>query len=233
MDLKGDIEMTKKPDGKLSERELTPQNKGADRVARLKVFKDGDVSKLGLDGPDEASFAHLRDAVGSRDRDFFNGLVSQLGTAGSQDREPDERTINFMLSVVKGIEPRDQLEAMLGTQMAAVHVATMDAAAHLAQAENILERDSAERAFNKLTRTFSAQMETLKRYRTGGEQKVTVSVSEGGQAIVGNVTQASRQTAPDKAATSPPALNDARVVPMPILQEPECAQVRQRRKSNR
>ena len=35
-------------------------------------------------------------------------------------------------------------------------------------------------------------MEALKRYRAGGEQKVTVqhvSVSEGGQAIVGNVTQ--------------------------------------------
>ena len=230
MDLKGDTEMTKKPDGKLSERELTPHNKGADRVARLKVFKDGDVSKLRLEGPDEA---HLMDAVGSKDRDFINGLVSQLGTAGSQDREPDERTINFMLSVVKGIEPRDQLEAMLGTQMAAVHVATMDTAARLAQAENILERDSAERAFNKLTRTFVAQIEALKCYRTGGEQNVTVSVSEGGQAIVGNVTQASRQTAPDKAATSPPALNDARVVPMPILQEPECAQVRQRRKSDR
>jgi hypothetical protein len=34
-------------------------------------------------------------------------------------------------------------------------------------------------------------METLKRYRTGGEQKVTVqhvNVNDGGQAIVGNVT---------------------------------------------
>ena len=39
--------------------------------------------------------------------------------------------------------------------------------------------------------TYATQMEALKRYRTGGEQKVTVqhvSVSEGGQAIVGNVT---------------------------------------------
>jgi hypothetical protein len=34
-------------------------------------------------------------------------------------------------------------------------------------------------------------METLKRYRTGGEQKVTVqhvTVNDGGQAIVGTVT---------------------------------------------
>ena len=77
-------------------------------------------------------------------------------------------------------------------------------------------------------------METLKRYRTGSEQKVTVSVSEGGQAIVGNVTQASRETAPDKAATSPLALTNQRMVSMPILQETESeqVQVREQRKSD-
>jgi hypothetical protein len=32
------------------------------------------------------------------------------------------------------------------------------------------QQDSAERAFNKLARTFAAQVETLKRYRGGGEQ---------------------------------------------------------------
>jgi hypothetical protein len=84
--------------------------------------------------------------------------------------------------------------------MAAVHMATMTLAGRLAQVENIPQQDSAERAFNKLTRTFATQMEALKRYRTGGEQKVTVqhvSVSEGGQAIVGNVTRAARETARD------------------------------------
>ena len=36
------------------------------------------------------------------------------------------------------------------------------------------QQDSAEHALNKLARTFAVQLETLKRYRTGGEQKVTV-----------------------------------------------------------
>ena len=43
---------------------------------------------------------------------------------------------------------------------------------------------SAERAFNKLARTFATQVEALKRYRTGGEQTVRVehvTVNEGGQ----------------------------------------------------
>jgi hypothetical protein len=95
-----------------------------------------------------------------------------------------------MLSVVKGIEPRGQVEAMLAAQMAAVHMASMTFARRLAHVENIPQQDSASNAFNKLTRTFAAQMEALKRYRSGGEQKMTIQhvhVAEGGQAIVGNV----------------------------------------------
>ncbi len=41
-----------------------------------------------------------------------------------------------------------------------------------------------------LTGTYTSQMEALRKYRNGGEQKVTVehvNVHEGGQAIVGNV----------------------------------------------
>ena len=69
----------------------------------------------------------------------------------------EQQTINFMLSVVKRIEPRDQLEAMSAAQMAAVHQADRVSAARLAQSKNILERDSAERAFTKLTRTFAGR----------------------------------------------------------------------------
>jgi hypothetical protein len=41
-----------------------------------------------------------------------------------------------------------------------------------------------------------------------------VSVSEGGQAIVGNVTQAASKTASEKPANETPALTDARQAPM-------------------
>jgi hypothetical protein len=47
-------------------------------------------------------------------------------------------------------------------------------------------------------RTYATQMEALSRYRTGGEPKVTVqhvSVGEGGQAILGKVTQVPGETA--------------------------------------
>ena len=97
-------------------------------------------------------------------------------------------------------------------------------------------------AFNKLTRTFAMQMEALKRYRSGAEQKVTlqhVSVAEGGQAIVGNVTQAPRENGQEKAvqekaATPPPTLPDTNVVPMPSMDKSkEHDPLSVRRKSNK
>ncbi len=189
----------------------------------VKVSNGAKESAISINHPDRlVGHLLLAEALGTLDHDFITGLLSQLANAGSQGRAVDEKALNFLLSVIKGIKPRDQLEAMLAAQMAVVHVASMTFARRLANVEAIVQQDSAERALNKLTRTFTTQLEALKRYRTGGEQKVTVqhvSVSEGGQAIVGNVTQAARVTAPEKT----PALTHA---PKPsILGEAERAPV--------
>jgi hypothetical protein len=137
--------------------------------------------------------------------DFLNGFLAQLANVGTKGRVVDESELNFMLAVVKGIEPRDQVEAMLAAQMAAIHNATMTFARRLNHVENIPQQDSAERAFNKLARTFAAQVEALKRYRSAGEQTVRVehvTVNEGGQAIVGSVTHGGRRTPQKMEATS-------------------------------
>jgi hypothetical protein len=158
----------------------------------LKVVKSGEAMSLDVDHPDSAIATQLlMMALGTTSPYFVQGLLTQIGNAGSKGQEPDEGAINFMLSVVKGIEPKDEIEAMLAAQMAAVHMASMTFARRLAHVDNIPQQDSAERAFNKLARTFTTQMEALKRYRTGGQQKVTVehvTVNEGGQAIVGSVS---------------------------------------------
>ncbi len=157
---------------------------------RLKVSIEGNGAKLNPDHPDEIiGLLTLMRSIGTADLDFFDGLMLQLVNA-SKGGGPLEKAVNFMLAVVKGIEPRDQVEAMLAAQMAAVHNATMTFAQRLAHVETIPQQDSAQNAFNKLARTFAAQVEALKRYRSGGEQKMTVQhvhVAEGGQAIVGNV----------------------------------------------
>ena len=190
---------------------------------RLKMPEDERTATISPDHPDQVlGYALLMEALGTANYDFARGLLQQLANADTKDKQIDQGGLNFMLSIVKGIKPRDQLEAMLAAQMAVIHVATLTLAERLTRVEILPQQDSAERALNKLARTFAAQMETLKRYRTGGEQKVTVqhvSVSEGGQAIVGNVTQAGRETAPEKPANSTPALTDAQKPPMTIIGE--------------
>jgi D-alanyl-D-alanine dipeptidase len=147
----------------------------------------------------------LSKAVGADDLDFLGGILIQLANVASKGQTVDATAVNFMISMVKGVEPRDQIEAMLAAQMAAVHSATMTFARRLNHVDNIPQQDSAERAFNKLARTFTAQVEALKRYRSAGEQTVRVehvTVNEGGQAIVGNVTHGGG-AAPKKPEATP------------------------------
>jgi hypothetical protein len=118
-----------------------------------------------LNGEEETS--PFMEAFGSQDPDFVFELPRQVANTTSNSRCSDEQGIKFMMSVISGLKPRDQTEAMIGAQMAAVHSAMMTAANCLAHAETLAEMDSAERAVNKLGRTFAALVETLKRYRNG------------------------------------------------------------------
>jgi hypothetical protein len=157
----------------------------------LKVAEKDGVMGITLDHP-EPAIGHvvLMEALGIADPDFLDGLLGQLASTVTQGRTVDGRALNFMLSLVKGVKPTDQVEAMLAAQMAAIHTATMTFARRLAHVKTIQQQDSAERALNKLARTFAAQLEALKRYRSRGDQTVRVehvTVNEGGQAIVGNV----------------------------------------------
>lgn len=140
--------------------------------------------------------ALLANALGAPDNDFVRGLISQIVNATGKGKDLDEQSSNFMLAAIKGVQPQDEVETMLATQMAAAHMLTMTFARRLNHVDNIPQQDSASNAINKLMRTFATQVEALKRYRTCGEQRVTVqhvNVSDGGQAIVGDVLATPRR----------------------------------------
>jgi hypothetical protein len=108
-------------------------------------------------------------------------------------------------------------------------MASMTFARRLAHVDNIPQQDSAQNAFNKLTRTFAAQVSALKEYRSKGEQKMTVQhvhVAEGGQAIVGNVNARPEGVGmTEKVGGQPHALAYAPGVEMPRQIEAERATV--------
>ena len=196
-----------KPRYRPSDRELAAMQKCLDRDAvqpaprLLKVKSNGGATGLELDHPDaRVGEALLAEALGTTDFDFLHGLIRQIANAAAPDGRHGEDRLNFLLSLVKGARPMDQLEAMLAAQMAAVHMSIMALGRRLAEVDSAPERDSIASAFNKCARTFASQLEALKRHR-GGEQKITmqhVSVKEGGQAIVGDVSQAARAESPSE-----------------------------------
>ena len=227
-----------KPGHVPTEKELAAFQRFKQRVSeappapRIKVTHEKGGVALSFDHPDEAlGQVLLHEAVASTDADFVNGILNQLGNAAGRGGKTSERELNFALAVIKEIRPRDQLETMLAAQMAVVHDAMMTMARRLGNAETIPQQDSAERAMNKLARTFAMQLEALKRHRSSGEQKVTVqhvNVSDGGKAIVANVTQ----TKPEEPALSrtarsapTPALTHIAEAPMPILGSDEAMEL--------
>jgi len=134
----------------------------------------------------------MANALGVADREAMHGIIRQLVKASVSGESPDEVNLAFMLSMVKSIKPRDAVEAMLVAQMVSVHVMAMRCAHHLAEACDLAQHDSAARALGRLARTFPLQIEALNRHRSQGEPAITVqnvSVGDGGNAIVGNVTQ--------------------------------------------
>ena len=108
----------------------------------------------------------------------------------------------------------------------------MSFANRLANTKSLTERDSAERTFNKLMRTFAAQVETLQRYRTKSRKRSYFSMC-----LSMKRTSNRRQRHPaceregvEETSAPTPLIPDARQAPMDIISEPRRARVPLRRK---
>jgi hypothetical protein len=70
--------------------------------------------------------AILVDAMGLSSFELCDVLINQLANATSKGQEVQEVILHGALAVVKGIQPRDDLEALLAAQMAVTHNLAMD-----------------------------------------------------------------------------------------------------------
>lgn len=159
-----------------------------------------DAQSLRLDAKhnDRAGMVlQMLDAFGTASPEFAQHSVGRVAAVmrNRGEKLPDNITLNAGLASVSGIAPENEIEAMLAVQMTGTHEVAMEmlTRAKLADTTDQLERYGA--LATKLLRTYTTQIEALSKLRRGGSQKVTVEhvhVYEGGQAIVGNVTQGGR-----------------------------------------
>jgi hypothetical protein len=104
---------------------------------------------------------------------------------------PSEMAINGALAHIASFEVTNETEAALAVQSACTHMVIMVMFARIgggAAASHRLSGLGSTAA--KLLRAFCIQIETIRRLRGGGEQKIIVkhvTVNDGGQAIVGAV----------------------------------------------
>lgn len=121
--------------------------------------------------------------------------LNTLARDEADDDQPGNDQRLFTVSIVADIAPRDAVERMLAVQMAATHVALIRSSRWLAGSKTIPQVETHYSGFNKLARTYAAQVEALRKHRNGGAQTVRVehvTIEAGAQAIVGNVQAGGR-----------------------------------------
>ena len=128
------------------------------------------------------------------------GTFKEISADGA-GAEAVAATSNRVMALLNGIQPQDEIEGMLAVQMIGVHNLAMDYIGKATRTERVGFMSTYMNGATKSLRTFVAQMEALKKYRTGGQQKMIVEhvhVNEGGQAIVGTVNQGGSMRDNDK-----------------------------------
>jgi hypothetical protein len=159
-----------------------------------------DVSRsLPPEGEHRVWIDRLKAALGgTASMDFVDATLFQLQAAA---RLPNsgvcEIAVNAALAMIEDEQPKGEIQCAIVLQMACVHLATMAVLGRLGGGHggdrHVLATATAA---SRLSRTFAILVETLRRQRSGGEQKIIVkhvTVNEGGQAIVGAVNSRARE----------------------------------------
>ena len=160
-------------------RALAKRKKARRRAPRFTVEQEGAQVRIAPAGVHaDAAAARVMNAFGITSNELAERLMTQIITA-THIQPPGvpvaEGTLNAALAAVTGIAPRDEAEAMLAAQMVGVHWLAMNMLQRAALDQPSFEiYDSIVNRATKLLRTYTAQLETLKRYRSAGEQRVVV-----------------------------------------------------------
>jgi hypothetical protein len=146
----------------------------------------------------ELASMKMLQAFGTPDTDLQDLLMSQVLATfrGYQSIEGpcgEDELVSFCsqaLAILEGIAPRDEIEALLAAQMIGVHNVAMETMRLAMMSPPFEIKEASINQATKMQRTFVAQMEALRKYRSAGQQEITLEdsgVNNDGQAIEGTV----------------------------------------------
>ena len=132
------------------------------------------------------------DTIKDVSKEGYSLTLKQAYTSCPPSVVASDDSMNGTVALFQGIAPKNEIEAMLAAQMVACHNLSMEAVTRAGRGEQSLQSQSehANQA-NKLMRTFAIQTEALSKLRGDSKTVIVkhVTVSKGGQAIIGDVRQ--------------------------------------------
>jgi hypothetical protein len=157
----------------------TERKKARRRAPRFTVEQpNGACARLAPAGVHlEVAMVRAMNALGITSDELAECLVSQIVNATHlqpSNAPVSETALNAALAAVTGMGPQDEAEAMLAAQMVGVHWTAMDLLRKVGGATDRTLANEAGALAVKLLRTYTAQLEALKRYRSAGEQRIVV-----------------------------------------------------------
>ncbi len=140
---------------------------------RVKKTKTGTADMWFVDEGALLTAAKCAEATGTADIDLHNLFTQQVvqtfdGCTSSKGWSQDtlQKFMNTALALLHGIQPRDEIEGMLACQMIGVHNLAMERMRRAMISDQTFHgRESNINQATRLLRTFTSQMEALKRYR--------------------------------------------------------------------
>ncbi|MGA2336279.1 MAG: hypothetical protein WBQ19_04475 [Terriglobales bacterium] len=180
------------------------QNKSKNAIASANTFVvkvDASTGKITLNG-------NLQ-IFGTNDRDSTLALTNQVAGVVQTNAGGgfDSHNLGWALGTIYRIAPQDEIEGLLSTQMVCVHSLAMQCLKRASRGDKTTgETDANINCATKLLRTFATLKDARDHHRGKVGQPMvvgSVNVNEGGQAIVGPVSQGGRGKAstdndPDK-----------------------------------
>ena len=151
--------------------------------------------------------------------DFVRELVNRLPQS-SWGPGIAAKELTFLLEFIQSVN-RDEIEPVLGAQMAIVYRLMVTSSEGFTTKDTLAERQFYGAQCVKFARIFMQQAETMRRLRTGGEQRIAIQNNN----VCVEVTHANAISKPGPEAievrtAAPLPLADSQRPPVPIIDEP-------------
>ncbi len=140
---------------------------------------------------DKLHSAAMMEAFGTRSLPFLNDTMDNINRVLARGGIPTEQQYNAALAILASVEPQNELEATLASQIVAANECAFRCMRGMLGSDMVDHHRMYGDLANKFMRTVTAQVEALAKLRRGGEQVVKyIHVHEGGQAVVaGTINQ--------------------------------------------